>query len=132
MRFHIAMLYSLYLLCRLALSRVTSNEATINKITALDEQLSSVREVCGQHNATIGATSESDNVMKSVNSRLTCTYVEIRQLDACMYVRLCIGRCVRCRFRSYWRGMVRHVSQYGGTAEGGSLIQYGRIVRILS
>lgn len=65
--------------------------------------------------------------MKSVNSRIMRTWVEIRRSHA--HIRACtsVGADSAATDKA-----VRHVSMRGGTAEGGSLIQYGRIVRVLS
>lgn len=77
-------------------------------------------------------TSDSGDVMKSVNNRLTCTYVETRQ----SHVHTCVCMCVSVDAldvdSAATDGVVRHVSPRGGIAGGGSLIQYGRIVRVLS
>jgi len=66
--------------------------------------------------------------MKSVNSlrALTSKFVSHTRIDACVSVG-----ALDVDFAAI-SGVVRHVSPRGGIAEGGSLIQYGRIVRVLS
>lgn len=85
--------------------------------------------------------SDSSDVMKSVNSRPTCTHMSklathiyIHYVYMHVHTYISIGRYALGADSSVISGMVRHVSarMVWHRREGGSFIQYGRIVRVLS